>query len=616
VRQLIAAGFAVVALLATAVDAAASATTVTTATWRTMPVPLYHQKYGLDCEATALQMALAYQGIVASQDALLNAIGIDWRMPVTNSTGFHWGDPYANFVGNPNGSEAGLTGYGTYYSTIARVAQQYGATVMQSGEGISPQTIYQDVLGGHPVIAWVSFDWRWHQVSHYTAFDGRYVQFGEPYEHTVTIIGVTDTTLLINNPWFGRQWIPKATFEPAYATFNHMAVILAGPTTPPLASTTVSTNGPLAPANPYHPLAPARVFDSRVTGPRLGPGGSTAVQVAGQQGVPPTGATAAVLNVTVTNTTAASYLTVYPSGAPQPLASNLNWRAGQTRANLVEVSLGPDGKIVLYNSAGSTDVVLDVEGWVGPATTAGAGLYNPVTPTRILDTRNGTGVARAGALSGGQSITLQITGQGGVPSAGVSAVVLNVTVTGTSTAGFLTVYPTGGTVPQASNVNWAAGATVPNRVIVSLSAAGQATFYNGPGGAAQVIADVGGWFTDATGTAGSQFIATTPQRLLDTRNGFGAVPPGGRAVVQVSESSLSHISAVVLNVTATGPGAASFLTLWPDGVPQPLASDLNFVPGETVPNLVVVKVSASGGFDLYNSAGLVDVVIDLAGYYA
>ena len=78
--------------------------------------------------------------------------------------------------------------------------------------------------------------------------------------------------------------------------------------------------------------------------------------------VPPT---AVVLNVTVTNTTAASYLTVWPSDATQPTASDLNWTPGLTVPNLVVVKVGSDGKIKLYNPAGSTDVIIDVVGWYG-----------------------------------------------------------------------------------------------------------------------------------------------------------------------------------------------------------------------------------------------------------
>jgi len=98
--------------------------------------------------------------------------------------------------------------------------------VIAAGEGIPPTDLYADLLRGHPVVAWVSFDWRWHANSHYTAFDGRDVQFGAPYEHVVTLVGVTTDAVLVNNPWTGQEWHSKSTFEAAYSTFNQMAVVL------------------------------------------------------------------------------------------------------------------------------------------------------------------------------------------------------------------------------------------------------------------------------------------------------------------------------------------------------------------------------------------------------
>jgi hypothetical protein len=74
-------------------------------------------------------------------------------------------------------------------------------------------------------------------------------------------------------------------------------------------------------------------------------------------------------------------------------------------------------------------------------------------------------------------------------------------------------------------------------------------------------------------------------------------------------------TAVVLNVTVTGSTASSYLTVWPDGAGKPLASDLNWARGETVPNLVVVKLGSNGSIDLFNGAGSVNVVIDVVGWY-
>src|SRR3979411_2493074 len=221
-RTLTALLLAASAMLATAVGSEASYRTA-----RVNWVPLYRQIHGLDCEAAALQMALAHERIYVSQDRILNAIGIDRRPPTVDAPGFHWGDPFTSFVGNPDGSEIRMTGYGTYAPAIARAASQFGGRVLASGSGIAPSTVYNMLLSGHPVVAWVSFDWRWHQNTAYMAFDGAFVPFGSPYEHAVTLYGVTPGFVLLTTPWHGyRQWISKRRFEAAYATFNNMAVVL------------------------------------------------------------------------------------------------------------------------------------------------------------------------------------------------------------------------------------------------------------------------------------------------------------------------------------------------------------------------------------------------------
>jgi uncharacterized protein YvpB len=193
---------------------------------RILAVPLYHQRYALSCEEAALRMALAYEGINVSEEQIFSTMGIDYRQPYYDAQGFRWGDPYAQFVGDPNGSEINHTGYGSYNEAIARTANSFGGHVLASGEWVSPATIYQGVVDGHPAVAWVSFDWAFHNNSTYIAFDGRPIQFGAPYEHAVVVIGVNGDQLLINNPWSGQQWVSKATFEAAYSTFKQMAVIL------------------------------------------------------------------------------------------------------------------------------------------------------------------------------------------------------------------------------------------------------------------------------------------------------------------------------------------------------------------------------------------------------
>ena len=382
---------------------------------------------------------------------------------------------------------------------------------------------------------------------------------------------------------------------------------------------TLTGNGTLG--GQYVPVAPVRIYDTRTngTGP-LGTGAVRTVQVTGA--AVPAGAVAVVLNVTMTNTTSAGYLTAFPAGIPRPTASSLNWTAGQTVPNLVEVPLGAGGQVSFFNAYGSADLILDLQGYVSAAaaTPGPAGFFNPLPPLRVLDTRIGVGAtaARVGAQG---SIDVQLTGRGGVPPSGVSAVVLNVTVTNPSAASYLSVFPTGGSVPVVSNLNFSAGQTVPNRVVVKVGAGGKLTFFNAAG-SVDVVADVGGWFTDSTNplATGAGFVGITPTRILDTRNGAVPLQPGETRSLTVtrgpvpSMTSLTPPRAVVLNVTVTNPSSPSYLTVFPDGS-APLSSDLNFVSRQTVPNMVVVKVASDGTIKLFNAAGSVDVIVDLVGWY-
>ena len=379
-----------------------------------------------------------------------------------------------------------------------------------------------------------------------------------------------------------------------------------------------------------HVVPPTRIYDTRTGAGRLGPGETRSIIIAGQPGVPvpANGAAAVVLNVTVTGPTAPTYLTVYPTGTARPGTSNLNARANATVANLVETTLGREGAISIFNAAGSTDVVLDVIGWVSVASTDSdtAGLYRPLVPSRLLDTRSGTGGATT--LGPGQTIALSVLAHGGVPAGGVSAVAINVTATNPSAGGYLTVFPAGVTRGATSSVNFATGQTVPNRVIVPVGTAGQVSIFNGSG-TVDVVVDVGGWFTDASDTTatGGRFSGLAASRIVDTRSGLGGVPlaplqAGVPLTVQLAGAggvpamtAAVPPRAVLVNVTATDTAAASYLAIYPSGAAAPGSSDLNWVAGSTVSNLALARLGADGRLTLLNGAGSADVVIDVLGWY-
>jgi hypothetical protein len=407
------------------------------------------------------------------------------------------------------------------------------------------------------------------------------------------------------------------------------------------ATNSIGTSPPSSPSNAvtpgrgqYHALVPARILDTRdgTGGPAspLASGASRTVQITGQGGVPSTGVSAVVVNVTATNFTTDTYLTVWPAGLPRPVASNLNlWPQQNDKpvANLVEVAVGLGGQVSIYNAQGSADVIFDVAGYVAtPVEPPGAdGLYTPVVPKRVLDTREGSGAP----VGPGGTVSVQVNGQAGVPSTGVSAVVLNVTITGPTAPSYLTAWPTGVAQPVASNLNFSPGQTVANRVIVQVASNGTpgwVSFYNAAG-SVHVIADVGGWFSDGSNPAatGSRFVGVVPSRILDTREGTPPSSPVGPGHIIVAPvAGLGGVpamnaavapTAVVLNVTVTNTVLSSYLTVWPDGAAQPVASDLNWVQGRTVPNLVVVKVGVNGKIDLFNAAGFTQIVVDVVGWY-
>ncbi|MEU3843180.1 FlgD immunoglobulin-like domain containing protein [Streptomyces sp. NPDC028635] len=249
-------------------------------------------------------------------------------------------------------------------------------------------------------------------------------------------------------------------------------------------------------------------------------------------------------------------------------------------------------------------------------THGGLGTYEPVAPTRLLDTRSGLGAPKTKVGPHG-TVTLQVAGRGGVAPAGVSAVVLNVTATNASSGTYVSAYPYGDQRPTSSNLNVAAGRTVPNLVTVPVRD-GKVTLYN-HAGTVDLIADVAGYYTLSGG--GDRFRPVEPARVLDTRSGLGApkakVGAGRTVTVQVAGRGgvpATGVSAVVMNVTATNPTAASFVSAYPYGTRRSSASNLNLTAGQTVANAVIVPVK-DGKVTLYNHAGTVDLLSDVSGYF-
>jgi len=406
---------------------------------------------------------------------------------------------------------------------------------------------------------------------------------------------------------------------------------------------------------------------------------------------------AIVINLTAVNPSSSGFLTAYGAGQPQPRTSTVNFVAGQTIANQATIatteengtSEGLGGEITVTNYQGSVDVIVDVQGYYTSSYSfsGGAlhcdngsdlgsdssvcGAYYPLTPTRVVDTRNGSGEQLANETLGPDSQINFLPGDepfisGGLLPDNATAVVLNVTAVDPSAASFLTVWGTGTTQPATSNLNFPAGTTIANRVIVPLGNGGEVSVLNWAG-STNVVVDLDGYFANneteaplycadpaaSTCTGALYFPIVTPERISDTRANSGyedanqTFGPGEIETVDVPSDSCGYTGPACLgpgfgpyyapdpaatyfapsafvaadvNLTVTDTTGSSFLTAYPanDEHGQPLASDLNWVPGDIISNGDLVSTGTSNpatAIEIYNYAGTADVVVDLYGYY-
>lgn len=392
-------------------------------------------------------------------------------------------------------------------------------------------------------------------------------------------------------------------------------VASAAVTVTPVAAKTraaTSTNG-----YAYTGINPCRVEDTRTDGKTLSAGTSINVTVAGGSvcSAVPASATAVVLTTTVTDTTASSYVTVFPTGATQPTASNQNWPgAGSTIAAQVTTGVGTGGQVTVFNFAGSADVVLDIAGYFAAPGSGSMGHYVPLgTPVRIADTRN-----TFQTIAPNSSQDFYIAGAMTPTGAGVAASILNVTVTNTQAPGFLTITPKGSTAATTSMLNWGAGQTIADRYNALLGSGGYITVFNGSAGSTDVVIDGSGYFADNTQapSTGSLFTPLgAPTRLLDTRSTGSTLGTNSTQTLQVSGANgiPAGATAVVQNLTVTNTNSSSYLEAYPNS--KPLVSDVNWQAGWTIANAATTTLNSTGAENLYNLIGKVDVIVDAGGYY-
>jgi len=420
--------------------------------------------------------------------------------------------------------------------------------------------------------------------------------------------------------------------------------------------------------------------------------------------------TAIVANITAVNPSSSGFLTAYGAGQVPPATSTVNFIAGQTISNQATIatteqnrtSEGLGGEISVTNYQGSVDVIVDIQGYYTsdysaptPAATppyysssdhvtdcangsdiaGNCSVYYPLNPTRVVDTRNGSGSQLSNETLGPDSQVNFYAGDepfisGGLLPTNAEAVVLNVTVVNPSAPSFLTVWGTGTTQPATSNLNFPAGVTLANRVIVPLGNGGEVSILNWAG-STNVVVDLDGYFSDglaqqalycasgsgsATCDGSTYYPLVTPERISDTRAHSGyeeqnqTMGPGDLETVNIPSDACGYTGpscsgpgfgpyfagdpppggtyfapdtfyAADVNLTVTDTTGSSFLTVYPanDEKGQPLASDLNWVPGDIISNGDLVSTGTSSPYtaiEMYNYQGNADVIVDLYGYYA
>ncbi|SDC74802.1 RCC1 domain-containing protein [Actinokineospora iranica] len=357
-------------------------------------------------------------------------------------------------------------------------------------------------------------------------------------------------------------------------------------------------------ASGFNPVAPVRVLDTRLgSGGPLRGGGTLVLDLSARL---PGAATAVVLNVTGTDVTANTFLTLFPHGAARPVSSTLNLAVGETRPNQATIALSADRVVDIYNNAGATHVVVDVAGYYAAG---GGALFTSVPPTRVLDTRQSAPVGPGG------TVTLDFTGRIAPAATAVTFTLTGAEATHTT---FVTAWPTGAPRPTASNLNLESGGTRANLVTVALGADRKVTLYNNAG-TAHLIADAAGFHAPGIGAG---FVPLSPRRILDTRTGLGrggVVGPlasGGQVDVPLASPVPPDAAGVLLNVTAVDAVAPSFVTVWsPDQrEDRPNTSNLNVVPGKAVAAGVAVPVGAVRAFRAFAHQSL-NLVADLSGVF-
>ncbi len=367
----------------------------------------------------------------------------------------------------------------------------------------------------------------------------------------------------------------------------------------------------------FVPVTPCRVADTRnANGPFGGPilGGNTTRGFA----IPasacniPSNAVAYSLNFTVVPPGKLSFLTAFPCGEARPMASTLN-SDGRIKAvaGIVPGST-TDGSVCVYVTE-DTQLVLDIDGYFVPSSNNGSLAFFPVTPCRVVDTRQAAGPLGGPTLSGNTARTFPILSSYCNIPASAQAYSLNYTaVPRESKLSFLTTWPTGQPQPTVSTLNASTSTVTANAAIVPAGDSGNVDVFVTEN--ADLVIDVNGYFAPPA-TGGLSYHILSPCRVVDTR--IQGAPFTGERDVNVFSSGCAApniAQAYTVNATVVPPQPLDYLTLWAQGASQPLVSTLNASDAAITSNMAIVPTSNGQISAFFPQSS--QLVVDISGYFA
>jgi hypothetical protein len=294
----------------------------------------------------------------------------------------------------------------------------------------------------------------------------------------------------------------------------------------------------------------------------------------------------------------------------------MNSLDGRIKANAAIVAAGTGGAVSVFVN-NTSNVLIDVDGYFSLPTASTKAFY-PLTPCRVVDTREPDGALAGPFLSANQERDFPVVQSPCIPP-GVRADAYSLNITAVphpdgQRLGFLTDWPAGDPQPSVSTLNNPTGTIVANAAIVPVNMSGSVAVF--PNNDTDLLIDINGYFAPPN-VGGLSLYTTTPCRVIDTRQQGSGQPFQGELTVPVESSACAPpgtAKAYVFNATVVPPGPLGFLTLWADGQTQPSTSTLNAKDGAITSNMAIVP-TLNGSIDAYAN-GLTQLLLDISSYFA